>query len=62
VARAAKSAGSRRRTQSALMASHLARSKRAGLPLTRLMSNASTISAIENTSRSSASDQPSKAR
>ncbi len=45
-----------------LIASAFFRSKRAGLGLTRAMSKASTISAIENTSRSSAIAQPSSAR
>ena len=46
----------------ALIASHFFRSKRAGLGLTRRMSKASAISAIVNTSRSSAIPQPSSAR
>ena len=46
----------------ALIASAFFRSKRAGLALTRVTSKASTISAIEKMSRSSAIDQPSSAR
>ena len=46
----------------ALIASAFFRSKRAGLGLTRAMSNAATISSSEKTSRSSAIDQPSSAR
>ena len=45
-----------------LIASAFLRSKRAGLGLTSLMSNASTISAIEKTSRSPEIAQPSSAR
>ena len=41
-----------------MIASAFFRSKRAGLALTRVTSNASTISAIEKMSRSSAIDQP----
>ena len=46
----------------ALIASAFFRSKRAGLGLTRSMSNASTISSIVKMSRSSAIAQPSRAR
>ena len=46
----------------ALIASAFLRSKRAGLGLTRAMSNASTISSMEKMSRSSAIAQPSSAR
>ena len=55
------STGSARRCV-ALIASAFFRSKRAGLALTRVTSKASTISAIEKMSRSSAIDQPSSAR
>ena len=46
----------------ALIASAFFRSKRAGLGFTRAMSKAATISSSENTSRSSAIAQPSRAR
>ena len=46
----------------ALIASAFLRSKRAGLGLTSPISNASTISASEKTSRSAAIAQPSRAR
>ncbi len=45
----------------ALIASHFLRSKRAGLGLTRPISNACTISSRVKTSRSSAIAQPSSA-
>ena len=51
-----------RRMWAALIASHFFMSKRAGFGLTRRMSNASAISSIVKTSRSSAMPQPSRAR
>ena len=51
-----------RRMWALLIASSFFMSKRAGLGLTRLMSNASAISCIVKMSRSSAMPQPSRAR
>lgn len=53
---------SSRRMWSALIASHFLRSKRAGLALTSLMSNAATISSIVKMSWSAEKDQPSRDR
>ena len=53
---------SSRRMWSALIASHFFRSKRAGFGFTSEISKAATISSIVKTSRSAASDQPSRER
>ena len=62
IIRCPNSSGSSSRMCAALIASHFFGSNRAAFAFTLRMSKASTISAIVNTSRSSAIDQPSRAR
>jgi hypothetical protein len=62
IIRCANSSGGSSRMCAALIASHFFGSNRAAFAFTLRMSNASIISAIVNTSRSSAIDQPSRAR